>query len=237
MHWRLFRALDDEWRALIRAPASEAARVRWSDDAVLSTLADPAAIVEFLRAGAGDPAAKNRLLAALARRAPSDDFAMRTMLQALLPGLVNVAKRLGRAAADDELEAQVLTEAVHRIRHYPLDRRPRSVAANVTLDVFGTIVRDRTRRRAVSTPDVAGLLAKGEDPSVEVVELVTTAWSRGRLARGDAQLLLSVAVGTDTLRRRAEREGVSYAAMTERWRRARDRLRRAVLDRPSGSRA
>jgi hypothetical protein len=72
---------------------------------------------------------------------------------------------------------------------------------------------------------------------VEVVELVTTAWSRGRLARGDAQLLLSVAVGTDTLRRRAEREGVSYAAMTERWRRARDRLRRAVLDRPSGSRA
>jgi hypothetical protein len=46
-----------------------------------------------------------------------------------------------------------------------------------------------------------------------------------------------VSVGTDTLRGRAEREGVSYGAMTERWRRARDRLRRAVLDRPLGVRA
>jgi hypothetical protein len=237
MQWRLFRALDDEWRALIRTHASEDARVRWADDAVLSRLAHPAAIVEFLRAGVGDPSAKNRLLAALARRAPSDDFAMRTMLQALLPGLVNVAKRLARGAADDELEAQVLTEAVYRIRHYPLERRPRSVAANVTLDVFGTIVRDRTRRRAASRRDVVGLPPDGGDPSVEVVELVSTAWSQGRLATGDAQLLLSVAVGTDTLRRRAEREGVSYGAMTERWRRARDRLRRAVLDRPTSFRS
>ena len=131
----------------------------------------------------------------------------------------------------------MLTEAVYRIRHYPLDRRPRSVAANVTLDVLGTIVRDRTRHRAASVRDVAVLPVDGGDPSVEVVELVSAAWSRGRLTTGDAQLLLSVAVGTDTLRRRAEREGVSYGAMTERWRRARDRLRRAVLDRPNGSRS
>jgi hypothetical protein len=237
MQWRLFRALDDEWRALIRTHASEDARARWSNDAVLSTWPDPAAIVEFLRTGGGDPAAKNGLLAALARRAPSDDFAMRTMLQALLPGLVNVAKRLARVTADDELEAQVLTEAVYRIRHYPLERRPRSVAANVTLDVFGTLVRDRTRRRAASARDLVGPLADDGDPSVEVVELVSAAWSQGRLTMGDAQLLLSVAVGSDTLRRRAEREGVSYGAMTERWRRARDRLRRAVLDRPAGFRS
>jgi hypothetical protein len=237
MQWRLFLALDDEWQALIRTHASEDARARWSNDAVLSPWPHPAAIVEFLRQGVGDPAAKNGLLAALARRAPSDDFAMRTMLQALLPGLVNVAKRLAREAADDELEAQVLTEAVYRIRHYPLDRRPRSVAANVTLDVFGTIVRDRSRRRTASARDVVVLPPNGGDPSVEVVELVATAWSQGRLTTRDAQLLLSVAVGSDTLRRRAEREGVSYGAMTERWRRARDRLRRAVLDRRTGSRS
>jgi hypothetical protein len=237
MQWRLFRALDDEWRVLIRTHANDDARARWSDDAVLSTLPHPAAIVEFLRTGVGDPAAKNRLLAALARRAASDDFAMRTMLQALLPGLVNVAKRLARGAADDELEAQVLTEAVYRIRHYPLDRRPRSVAANVTLDVLGTIVRDRTRRRAPSARDVVGIPFDGGDPSVEVVGLVATAWSERLLTTGDARLLLSIAVGTDTLRRRAEREGISYGAMTERWRRARDRLRRAVLDRPTSFRS
>jgi len=236
MQWRLFRALDDEWGALARTRASEAATARWSDDAVLSTLPHPAAIVEFLRAGSGDVAVKNRLLAALARRAPSDDFAMRTMLQALLPGLVNVAKRLRSGSSDDELEAQVLTEAVNRIRHYPLDRRPRSVAANVTLDVFGTIVRDRARRRAAAARDVVGRPPDDEDPSVEVMNLVETAWSQGRLATRDAELLLSVAVGSDTLRRRAEREGVSYGAMGERWRRARDRLRRAVVDPPSSAR-
>ncbi|HXC18535.1 MAG TPA: hypothetical protein VNT80_01370, partial [Acidimicrobiales bacterium] len=43
----------------------------------------------------------------------------------------------------------------------------------------------------------------------------------------DAELLLSVAIGNDTLRRRAAREGLTYAAMHERWRRARNRLRKA----------
>jgi hypothetical protein len=237
MQWRLFRALDDEWAALTRTRASAAATARWSDDAVLSTRSHPAAIVEYLRAGSGDAADKNRLLAALARRAPSDDFAMRTMLQALLPGLVNVAKRLGSGRSDDELEAQVLTEAVYRIRHYPLDRRPRSVAANVTLDVFGAIVRDRARRRVAAARGVVGRPADHEDPSLEVIHLVETARAEGRLGSRDAELLLSVAVGTDTLRRRAEREGVSYGAMGERWRRARDRLRRAVLDPPRSARS
>lgn len=31
MEWRLFRALDDEWRALTRTQASAAAAGRWSD--------------------------------------------------------------------------------------------------------------------------------------------------------------------------------------------------------------
>jgi hypothetical protein len=149
------------------------------------------------------------------------------MLQALLPGLVNVAKRLGHGRVDDELEADVLAEAVHRIRRYPLDRRPRAIAANVQLDVFGRLARQR-RRRVDPFAGAPSLVGADPDPSVEVSGLVLDAVAAGRLRACDAELLLSIAVGRDTMRRRAERDGLSYAAVNERWRRARDRLRRAV---------
>lgn len=238
MEWRLFRALDQEWCVITRTGASAAATRRWADDPTLQLFPSPAVVVESLRGAAADPAGADRVLLSLARRAASDDFAMRTMLQALVPGLVNVMKRLARNGSDEELEAQVLTEAVHRIRHYPCDRRPRSVAANVTLDVLGTVVRSRARARGAAAQlerdGGRGAGVPERDPSLEVLELVEMARAGGRLSDGDARLVLSVAVGTDTLKRRAEREGVSYGAMSERWRRARDRLRWAVVSDRAG---
>ena len=50
----------------------------------------------------------------------------------------------------------------------------------------------------------------------------------GRLREPDARLLVAISLEHDTLRRQAEREGIAYAAMNERWRRARNRLRLAV---------
>jgi hypothetical protein len=228
MTWRLFPALDDDWRLVVGGAAARAARARWADDAVLASYPDVGSVVEALRSGGNDRDAADRVLGALAARAPVDDVALRAMLQALLPGLVNVAKRLGRGTVDEDLEATVVAEAVLRIRRYPLQRRPRAIAANVVLDVFGGIARQRARaahregRRALAAP------ASAPDPSLEVWGLVHDAYADGRLRRGDAELLLSIALGTDSLRRRAEREGTTYGAMSERWRRARDRLRRAA---------
>jgi hypothetical protein len=232
MTWQLFRALDAEWEVLVGSAAGRAATTRWAADPVLGPQPDLSGIVAVLRAGGADPAGADRLLAALAARAPADDVALRVMLQALLPGLANVAKRLGRGVVDETLEADVIVEAVDRIRNYPLGRRPRAIAANVVLDVFGRIARRRSGRDDWTTVTLYdGHPVVEVDPSVEVMELVVDAHERGWLRPADTELLLSVAVGTDTLGRRAEREHTTYAAVHERWRRARERLRRAVRER------
>ena len=229
--WTLFRALDDEWRLQARSARSVSTCRRWADDPVLGRFSSVEAIVRALRRGHADRAGTDRILAALVDRAASDDVALRVALQALLPGLVNVAKRVGRGAVDDELEAEVLTEAVARIRHYPLARRPQAVAANIVLDVLGHLSRRRARRARADSIVVPP--RSDVDPSDEVRELVSDAVASGRLRVVDAELLLSIAVGRDTIASRAAREGVSYAALDERWRRARNRLRRAVA--PDGA--
>lgn len=229
MKWHLFRALDAEWEVLVGSATARAAVTRWADDPALGRQVDLSRIVSVLRAGGTDPGGADELLAALVARAPADDTALRVVLQALLPGLANVAKRLGRGVVDETLEADVVVEALDRIRHYPLSRRPRAIAANVVLDVFGRIARRRSdddRWRTALLFDGPSVLEP--DPSLEVFELVADAHEGGWLRPADTELLLSIAIGTDTLTRRAEREDTTYAAVHERWRRARDRLRRAV---------
>ncbi len=221
----MFRALDREWHEITARTIEHP----WPDDSLpeYRTLDE---LIARIRAGATDPAGTDRILAVLARRAPTDMLAARTLLQAVLPGLWNVAKRLGHGRVDDELEAEVLAEAIERIRTYPIERRPRAVAANITWDVFGRITRRRHRPEPVTVEltiyDVPA--AADEDPSRQVCDLVTDALHAGHLRRTDADLLLAIAVGAETIRTRAHREGVTYGAMCERWCRARTRLRRAA---------
>jgi len=223
MGLQLFDALDRDWAVLVASAAARAGMARWESDPTLGAFSDLASVVGTLR-DAASPEQANRILRALIERAETDDLAARTVLQALIPGLVNMSKRLGRGQLDEDLQAQVVTEAIERIRRYPLARRPRAIAANVIQDVLGRICR---ARREDPRGDEARPVEPPADPSVEVCELVEEALAAGRLRRCDAELLLSVAIGNDTLRRRAAREGLTYAAMHERWRRARNRLRKA----------
>jgi hypothetical protein len=227
----LFAALDREWQTVCSSRLADRARSQWTDDALrrFSNLTD---LIATLRRSRHNPDAADAILAALARRAPADELAARTLLQAVLPGLFNVAKRLGHGWVDDDLEAEVLGEAVARIRTYPIERRPRLIAANITWDVFGAISRRRKRAARVVLEPVANLELRettaASDPSSEVCELIHDALERGSLRETDACLLLAIAVGHDTIGGRAQREGIAYDAMNERWRRARNRLRLAV---------
>ena len=227
----LFAALESEWQTLSRSSAVGPDGSHWSDPA-LSRFKNPGELIDALRHDKHDHAGNDRILVALARRAPTDDLAARTLLQAVLPGLFNVGKRLGGGRIDDELEAEVLAEAVVRIRTYPIERRPARIAANVTWDVFGRLVRRRERAKNAPVDLVAEVVVPAPsgdvDPSVEVCDLVHEAVARGALRAGDARLLLAIAVGHDTIGKRAQREGVAYAAMNERWRRARKRLQLAI---------
>jgi hypothetical protein len=223
----LFNALDREWAVLVISPAIRSALRRWSNDPVLASYHDLAALIRALRRGARDPEHTNQILASLIRRAPGDDLAARAALQALIPGLVNVTKRLSGVVVDEDVEAEVLAEAFARIRNYPLVRRPRAIAANVIQDVFGRVYRSR-RRAEDHWADAAPPVEPLPDPSVQICALVDDALRARRLRHCDADLLLSIAIGHDTLAGRAQREGVTYRAMHERWRRARNRLRAAI---------
>ena len=79
-----------------------------------------------------NPTVAPRILSALARLARGDDVAARTLLQALVPGLVTLAASVG--GDDPTALDEIVSLAWERIRTYPVSR-PGSVAGNVLLDV------------------------------------------------------------------------------------------------------
>src|ERR687897_1769046 len=122
-------SLEREWRQLERCSSGRRAALRWGVvHAALRGVGSLGELLERRRDSSGAPA----VLAALAVLAPTDDLAARTLLQALLPGLV----RLARTAGHDDREAidEFVSLAWERIRTYPVGR-PGPVAGNILLDV------------------------------------------------------------------------------------------------------
>lgn len=141
------------------------------------------------------------VLACLVRLAAGDTLAARVVLHRILPGLIHAAVRRGPvveggavAAFDDLVAAAWLT-----IRTFPIDRRPRRVAANLLRDVeYQAFVRvQRRTTREVHSGDLEGQFGELPDPAAdggpgprfEWEELV--AWARRRGIDG-AQLDLLV---------------------------------------------
>lgn len=134
----VFDALDRNWCAFVARPEATAALDRWSATPELA-----AGSLEDLVAAiwAADKAAADRACAALAARAPVDETAARVLLQVLRPGLRSLGRRLALGASFDDVDHELLALAWERIRTYRVDRRPRSVAANILLDVRKAYVR------------------------------------------------------------------------------------------------
>lgn len=137
-------ALDREWAELNASPAANQALENWRCcEPALDGLVSVSALLAKRRA---DAEAAPAILAALARLAADDQIAARTLLQALLPGLVRLAS--GWAGDDPAAVDELVALAWQRIRTYPTSR-PGSVAANVLWDV-----RKRYREhRAIEAPE------------------------------------------------------------------------------------
>jgi len=84
----------------------------------------------------GHPDESDALLLALLRSAATDDLAARTVLQAMMPAVKNLTAKFSTCGAwcAEETAAVVVAAMWERIRTYPVDRRPRKVSANLTLD-------------------------------------------------------------------------------------------------------
>jgi DNA-directed RNA polymerase specialized sigma24 family protein len=127
--------LNQEWASIVHSTAARRALMRWSAaHPVLLPATDLDGVLDLGYLADIGPEVR-RVLAVMA---PTDQLAARTLLQELLGGLVNLARRIGR---DADAVDDVLAIAWERIRTYP-SCRPGSVSGNVLLDV-----RKRYRRQ------------------------------------------------------------------------------------------
>ena len=125
---QILQSLNQEWSAIADSPAARRALIRWS---TAHPVFLPAADLDQVIALGYQLEAGPEVRRALATLAPTDRLAARTLLQALLGGLVNLAQRVGR---DADAVDDFVRLAWERIRTYPA-HRPGSVSGNVLLDV------------------------------------------------------------------------------------------------------
>lgn len=132
---QILQSLNKEWSAIADSPAARRALMRWSASHPVLV---PASNLDDVIALGYRPREGHEIRRALAKLAPTDHLAARTLLQELLGGLCRLAQRVGR---DDDAVDDIVGLAWERIRTYP-SHRPGSVSGNVLLDV-----RKRYRRQ------------------------------------------------------------------------------------------
>lgn len=204
----VFDLLDREWDRLARDERSAAALRAWAtDEPVLDAFGDLGELSGFTRSAPSPEA--DRVLAALARRAPGDDLAARVLLQLLLPGCRAAARRLATEHDDpDERAAVVVAAAYGRIRTYPAERRPAAIAPNVILDTT------KWARRALRSPshtsdqtpiDELHEVACVDAPHAadELLAVLDEAVSRGIVDRDDAQVVALTRIAGEPIARLA----------------------------------
>jgi DNA-directed RNA polymerase specialized sigma24 family protein len=233
MGYELFGALELDWRLVAESRAAKDALRRWADDPTLRGLRTFDDVLARTARGV-DKSAANAVLGALIRRARTDPVAARVVLQALTPGLTNVARRLG-AGFDSDVAADVVTAALERIRDYPYARRPHAIAANVTLDVLMTVRRsgdggrDGGWRVRPVPPErlerVADEPAMSAHAGPDARDVLAAAKASGVDAR-QVGVVADAVLDRTSLAEAAARAGISRKAMKSR----RDRARTKVLE-------
>jgi hypothetical protein len=231
MSFPLFANLDAEWRTVAVSPNAEEALARWANDSVL---AGGRSLDEVLArtARGGDPRDADAVLRALMSRASSDEIAARTVLQAVIPGLVSVAHRVG-ARKDADLEAEVAAAAWTAIRAGRLLGRRGFIAGQLLLDVFHVVSRLRRGdlEQVAAPDDLARIIPDPGDQWTrhgpdgrEVLEFVARS---GKVPPEQLRLISDAVLDRIPVSVAARRAGVSVKAMTRRRERARASVIRA----------
>jgi hypothetical protein len=221
--------LEREWRTLRQRISASTFRDWIRVQPVLARFSGVTALVRFLHdehATACDVAAKDELLCALLTLASEDPLAGRVVLQALLPGLKQLAGRALFNAGERELFWELLlAHTWSRIRGYPLARRRRRVAANLLFDSLQRTLRElaRERRRHGRNdrePVENQPLSELGEPEVLLREAV-----RGQAITAlEARLIFVVRLERRSLAYAAAQESLAYNVARVRLQRAERRL-------------
>lgn len=230
MAFALFTDLDADWRIIAGGRAAQDALRRWAPDPVLGSAVCLDDLLARTARGA-DPTDADALLRALLGRAQSDEVAARTVLQALVPGLVNVARRVGARESPD-LQAEVVAVAWTLIRCGRWDERRGSIASHLLLDVFHVVSRiPQTRLEQLVAPAALARVVPAPEPTEargptgrEVLEVVALS---GKIAAHQLHLVSDAVLDRTPVSVAAHQAGISVKAMTRRRERARASVIRA----------
>jgi DNA-directed RNA polymerase specialized sigma24 family protein len=221
--------LERDWQRELNGPQLRSLFTAWREaEPALSSFQNPLAVLRFLRRS-GSSARKDEVLCALLRRARWEPVAGRVVLEAMLPGLKKLAGRLLIDVRDrEELWSILLSCAWERICTYPVQRRPRRVAANVLLDSMrATLATFSSARRdpAAQAECLRSHVAEALPESIGVDALLDAAISAGAVTPDEAELILATRVDGVQLSVLARSRGVSCDTLRHRRSRAERRLR------------
>jgi DNA-directed RNA polymerase specialized sigma24 family protein len=169
---------------------------------------------------------KDKVLLALVRLARSEQLAGRVVVQALIPGLKTLWRRLFRSEASRaEIWQLLLATAWERIVTYPLERRPGRIAANLLLDTLRATLHELAHERPsfILLTDQA-LPRPACTKSGNVDALVARAVSLGVVSATDAELVLETRLDGRELAEAGASQGASYNTIKLRRQRAERRL-------------
>ncbi|MGD9703881.1 MAG: hypothetical protein AB7Q42_10345 [Acidimicrobiia bacterium] len=147
----LARPLLDEWERLRSTRRTRAAIAAWELPGGVRVTGPDELLDHLGFFGRLDDDDADAALFYVVRLAADDLLAARVVLQRVLPALVAVAKRRGggRWEARQDAFVEVVSAAWIVIRSYPVERRPRRVAANIVRDAeYQAFVRARRLRSA-----------------------------------------------------------------------------------------
>lgn len=171
------------------------------------------------------------LLALVARAVDDDELAARVLLQLLLPGTRNLARRWWALGDHDERAAAAVGAVYGRIRTYPLQRRPGRVAANVLMDAARDLRRAVPRVVATPSPDPDPATGQpNEAPThaaLELAEVLSDAVADGLLDAQDAQLIARSRIAGHRVADIARHHRLGTRALWDRRQRAEAKLVRA----------
>jgi DNA-directed RNA polymerase specialized sigma24 family protein len=219
---------ESDWHRELHGPVLAARFHAWQQsEPALAGFDDPASLIRFLR-GSGANTEKDKVLRALLVWARQEAIGARVVLEAMLPGLKKLAGRvLVDAREREELWSVVMACAWERIRTYPVERRPRKVAANLLLDcLHGTLATLSAARR---DPTAQAVPPSHELEAVPVCEgdvdgLLAHAVTAGAVSRDEAELILSTRIDGEQLSDLARSQGVRFDTLKHRRNRAERRL-------------
>lgn len=223
---QILQSLNKEWSAIADSPAARRALMRWS---AAHPVLVPASNLDDVIALGYRPADGPEIRRALAKLAPTDHLAARTLLQELLGGLCSLAQRVGR---DDDALDDIVGLAWERIRTYP-SHRPGSVSGNVLLDVRKRYRRqhDCTQRDRMARCWGAQLEPSAEDQVLHAAFFEELAASSAEVGVSGPVLdtILRSRVGGESMADLAAEQQVPVKVLWHRRWRAEARLRKLPL--------